>query len=220
MIAADVLDLTNWKLTLPIDTDHAGSPDEIRQPELATYDNPDLFTVTDKGVTFTASVDGAVTANTTYPRCELREMFGPDEAAWSATSGTHVMTLTGSVDVLPPVKGQVCIAQIKTAAATPLMQVVADRRAAGIRLAVRFNDVWQTPLLANPYTLGTPFILKLKVASGRVKVCFNGTQVLNLPTTDRDLYFKAGNYTLANLSTDQPGSYGRTSISTLTVKHS
>ena len=34
---ATVLDLTNWKLNIPLDEDKDGRSDEIKQPKLATY---------------------------------------------------------------------------------------------------------------------------------------------------------------------------------------
>ena len=40
---SDRLDLTNWKVTMPENTSHAGSPDEYLQPELATYSNSAYF---------------------------------------------------------------------------------------------------------------------------------------------------------------------------------
>ncbi len=71
---SDVLDLANWHLTLPVDTSHAGSPDEIDQPELDTYSNASFFFLNTlkTGVTFRAYTNGATTSGSGYPRSELR----------------------------------------------------------------------------------------------------------------------------------------------------
>jgi len=63
-VPADLLDLTSWKLTLPEDTPHAGSPDEIRQPELATFAREPFFMLNEArdGVVFRAPVEGATTS--------------------------------------------------------------------------------------------------------------------------------------------------------------
>jgi len=65
-----VLNLTNWKLTLPVDTAHAGSPDEILQPELNGFQDAQYFHVNDarNGVVFTANCGGATTSGSGFPR--------------------------------------------------------------------------------------------------------------------------------------------------------
>ena len=75
MLPAKVLDLANWKLTLP----------SGEQPELATFKNK-FFHVDPKGdgVVFTAPAGGSTTSGSDYPRSELREMTdnGRNEASW------------------------------------------------------------------------------------------------------------------------------------------
>ncbi|HEY0616101.1 MAG TPA: polysaccharide lyase family 7 protein, partial [Kribbella sp.] len=88
---AGVLELTNWKLTLP--TGSEGKPAEVKQPELADYAKDPYFVVEGKGVRFRAPVDGVTTSGSSYPRSELREMTndGQEKADWSSTSGTHTL---------------------------------------------------------------------------------------------------------------------------------
>ena len=76
--------LTDWKVQLPIGAEE--DPDEVTQPELATYAVDPWFVATDTcdGVRFRAAVDGVTTGGSNYPRSELREMDGSDEAGWSA----------------------------------------------------------------------------------------------------------------------------------------
>ena len=73
---ADLLDLTNWKITLPIGS--SGSPTEIKQPQLDTYSVDPYFKLTTAkdGVQFRAHCGGTTTSGSSYPRSELREMTG------------------------------------------------------------------------------------------------------------------------------------------------
>src|SRR5262245_33357455 len=73
---AALLDLRNWKLTLPIASPGGSSPLEVKQPELATYSHDEYFhlNAARDGVVFRAHAGGATTSNSGYPRSELREM--------------------------------------------------------------------------------------------------------------------------------------------------
>jgi len=42
---ADVMDLSHWKITLPMDADGNGKVDEIKQPDILSYSHPDFFYV-------------------------------------------------------------------------------------------------------------------------------------------------------------------------------
>src|SRR5262249_13030697 len=102
---AQLLNLTNWKLTLPIDTSAPGSPDEILQPALATFKIDPYFELnpSSTGVLFNAPCGGATTGGSSYPRSELREMSsgGSTAASWSTTSGTHTMVVREAITHLP-----------------------------------------------------------------------------------------------------------------------
>src|SRR5439155_891934 len=92
---SQVLDLQNWKLTLPIDANGDGKADEIVQPQLASFILVPPFSVSDggTGVVFWANCGGATTSGSGYPRSELREMNGGTVAAWGTADG-HVHTMT------------------------------------------------------------------------------------------------------------------------------
>ncbi len=111
-VPAEVLNLTNWKETLP--TGSAGSPTEIKQPQLASYSSDPYFVVnaTGDGVRFRAPVNGVTTSGSSYPRSELREMNGGDDASWSTTSGTHTMTIDEAITATPSEKPYVVAGQI------------------------------------------------------------------------------------------------------------
>ncbi|MEZ5668660.1 MAG: polysaccharide lyase family 7 protein [Alphaproteobacteria bacterium] len=94
-------DLTNWKLTLPVDEDGESDDDAIEIEDLAGYADPDWFYATPEGaMVFTAPVDGATTGGSRYPRCELREMIGGARAAWTLAQG-GTLSATVSVDRVP-----------------------------------------------------------------------------------------------------------------------
>ena len=83
-VPAGIINLTNWKLTLPTGDDE---PVEVTQPELTQFRDPRYFHVdpVGDGVVFRAPVGGATTGNSEYPRSELREMTasGKKQASWS-----------------------------------------------------------------------------------------------------------------------------------------
>jgi hypothetical protein len=215
---SDVLDLTNWKLTLPIDTSHAGSPDEIKQPELDTYSLVPYFCLnSDKtGVVFQANCGGATTSGSGYPRSELREMAnnGVDNASWSTTSGTHTMIVKEAFTHLPVVKPHVVGAQIHDASNDIIMI-----RLEGNHLFVESNGTHVGDLDTN-YNLGTIYTLKIVVSSGIIDVYYNDVLKVIYNVNVSGCYFKAGCYTQSNTSKgDDASAYGEVVIYSLTVTH-
>ncbi len=75
---ADVLDLSGWKISLPIDTSGKGKATEVDENTIAAgYELPKFFYANEAGdgVVFSSPIKGALTSkNTTYTRSELREM--------------------------------------------------------------------------------------------------------------------------------------------------
>lgn len=87
------IDLSNWNRTLPVDKAGKTSGEAVEIAAKGSFP-------AGLPLVFKASVDGAHTSGSKYPRDELREMKGSDKAAWSlATGGT--MTATLSVDSVP-----------------------------------------------------------------------------------------------------------------------
>lgn len=80
------IDLSFWKLTLPIDANSDGKVDEIKVRELQKYSHPDFFYVDEHGfVVFAAPNKAATTATSTNARSELRQMF----RGKNTSIGTH-----------------------------------------------------------------------------------------------------------------------------------
>ena len=227
VVPANVLDLTNWKITLPIAATGSSTAMEIKQPQLATYSIDPYFVANPggAGVQFRAPVGGATTSGSSYPRSELREMTtsGTQNASWSTSSGKHTMTVTASATHLPAVKSQVVTAQIHDAS-NDVIEVVAD----GLRvnapgsysICLRYNGATQSPCMDLYYKSGTAYTVRFNASGGHIKVLYNGVQKYDFKDNRSGCYFKAGAYTQSNPSKgDAPTDYGNVIIYGLQVTH-
>ncbi len=217
-LPADILNLDDWKLTLPVG--EPGAPQEVLQPELSTFSLPPFFHPAPGGdaVVFRAPVGGVTTSGSSYPRSELREMTasGVEKAAWSTTEGTHTMEIAQAVTATPPVKPHVVAGQIHDANDDVVMI-----RLEGPRLFVEAEGT-EVEVLDPNYVLGTPFRVKIEAAAGFISVFYEDmlTPKVVLPRDRDGCYFKAGVYTQSNPSKgDAPGAYGEVWIYDLTVTH-
>ncbi len=215
---ADVLDLSNWKATLPIGSD---GPTEITQPELATYSQDPWFTTNSScdGVQFRSAVDGTTTSGSSYPRSELREMTnnGSDKASWSTTSGTHTMVIDEAITDLPNDKPHVVAGQIHDAD-----HDILAFRLEGSSLYITNHDDAHYQLVTDSYTLGTRFTATFVAADGQIQAYYNDNLVATLTADFSGGYFKAGAYTQANCDKSSPcddSNYGEVIIYGLTVTH-
>ena len=214
-LPGDVIDLNNWYLTLP--TGAAGSPDTVKQPNLASYSS-DYFRLTDgrDGVVFTATAGGTTTKNSKYPRSELREMNGSQMAAWSNASGTHTLVARQAVVSLPTAKPEIVTAQIH-GGDDDVMQV----RLEGTRLMVQYDDGKSEIVMDPDYRLGTIFDVKIVAAQGRVVVSYNGVPKAEINQSGSGWYFKSGSYLQSNTSKgDPPTAAGSVVVYSLNVTHS
>jgi hypothetical protein len=217
-VPADVLDLTNWYEGLPIGDDE--DPANVKQPELATYKIDPWFVATPNcdGVQFRAAVNGVTTSGSSYPRSELREMNGSDEASWSSTSGTHTMVIKEEITHLPNDKAEVVAGQIHGSD-----DDLTVFRLEGTKLYVTSGDTTHYKLITDDYQLGTQFEAKYVVSGGKVDAYYNGDLVATITEDFDGAYFKAGAYTQANCDKSAPCSddnYGEVIIHSLSVTHS
>ncbi|MEV4411488.1 polysaccharide lyase family 7 protein [Catellatospora sp. NPDC049609] len=217
---AQILNLTNWKETLP--TGASESPTEIKQPALNTFAVDPWFKVnsTCDGVQFRAAVNGVTTSGSGYPRSELREMTsnGTANASWSSTSGTHTMVISQAITNLPQTKPHVVAGQIHDSE-----DDVTVFRLEGSSLYLTNGDDTHYKLITSSYQLGTRFEAKFVVSGGQVKAYYNGTLQATLSKSFSGAYFKAGAYTQANCTNSSPCSstnYGQVIIYSVTVSHS
>ncbi|MGQ0576212.1 MAG: polysaccharide lyase family 7 protein [Pseudonocardia sp.] len=213
-VPGDVLDLGAWYLTLPTGTPE--DPDTVHQPRLATYSGEHFRLDEERtGVVFSTPAGGATTKGSTYPRSELREMAGTEKAAWSNRTGTHTMTVRGSVRSLPPVKPEVVVAQIHDAEDDVLL-VRVERDT----LLVEWEDGDRHVVLDPDYRLGAVYDLRIVAAAGRVEIFSDGVRLAEVPKSGSGWYFKAGSYLQSNVDRgDAPDAVGEVVVQALTVEH-
>ncbi|MBC7869132.1 polysaccharide lyase family 7 protein, partial [Candidatus Saccharibacteria bacterium] len=172
VVPADIIDLKNWKLTLPIETQASGNPDEIKQPELSDYSNQNFFypNLNNTGVIFRANAGGAATSGSNYSRSELREMRnnGTERASWSNMAGSHTMSITQAITSLPKVKAQVVAGQIHDAKDDVLMIRLENKR-----LFVEAGGK-EIGLLDDKYKLGVMFKVDITATAQGIRVMYNG----------------------------------------------
>ncbi|OZM84265.1 hypothetical protein CFP66_01900 [Pseudonocardia sp. MH-G8] len=188
----DLLDLQNWFLTLPIGP--AGDPDSIDQPELLGYTSEYFALTPDRdGVVFRAPAGGVTTENSKYPRSELREMNGEEKAAWSNTTGTHVLETRQAITEVPPAKPEVVAAQIHDGG-DDVLQI----RLEGQTLVAQYADGKEQIVIDPAYKLGTPYDLRIVAADSRVTVFYDGEQKAEIPRSGTSWYWKIGAYIQSN----------------------
>jgi hypothetical protein len=109
---ADNFDLSDWSISLPVDTNKDGIADNVPETYLAKglSIKPLFYTAEDGGMVFTAPIQGPKTSkNTKYTRSELREMLrkgdlrvktkGITENNWVFSTATrNVRKKSGGVD--------------------------------------------------------------------------------------------------------------------------
>jgi poly(beta-D-mannuronate) lyase len=217
-VPGQVLNLANWKLTLPVDTVRAGTPDEVKQPELDSFEDANYFHMnsTLDGVVFKAHCGGDTTSGSSYPRSELREMTnnGSAKASWATTEGTHTMEIVQAVTHLPVVKPDIVVGQIHDAA-----DDVCVFRLDGTTLRINPHGV-HGPVLTSNYQLGTKFTVKFVARDGGVEFYYNGQYIYTYKVSTSGCYFKAGAYTQSNTSRgDAATAYGEVVIYKVTVTH-
>ena len=218
---SEVLDLSNWKHTLP--TGSSKKPKEIKQTELNTYSDNAYFYSNKNcdGVTFRAPVNGVTTSGSGYPRSELREMSnnGKDMANWSTKSGTHTMYIDQAITAVPKNKKHVVAGQVHDSEDDVIVI-----RLEYPKLFVDINGK-AGPTLDPNYTLGKRFTVQFLATEGKIKVFYNGGKdpVYTLNKSGEGNYFKAGAYTQSNCSKEKlcdKSNYGEVVIYDLEVKHS
>jgi hypothetical protein len=223
-LPSQILNLTNWKITLPIDGrgSQSGEATEVKQPTLNSYSISPYFKVTSTGtgVLFRANCGGATTSGSGYPRSELREMKnnGTTNASWSSGSGTHTMEIDQSIKKLPLQKPQMIVGQVFGTS-----DDIITFKISGKTLYVQADDVNKATLNSN-YTLGTRFKVKFVVSGNKVKCYYNGVLKYTYNKTFTG-YFKAGAYVLSSckgskkVSGESCDAFGEVVIYNVSVSH-
>lgn len=195
-----ILNLSNWKITLPFDANSKDGEQsevaaEVKHPQFANYTLTDYFYTnsTNDGVVFRAHAGGAHTKGSGFPRCELREMVenGKVTAKWQSNFGRHIMEIDQAITHLPTRKKHVVAGQIHS---TGSFDDVITCRLEDKNLFLSHNGKKGT-VLTEKYVLGTRFKIKWVVEQNQIKSYYNGKLVETYPLAFPDAYFKAGCYT-------------------------
>lgn len=224
---SEILDLTNWKVTLPVGNPGRKSkqPLEIRQPELAAYRlDPWFMPLPDtRGVVFRAPVNAPTTGDTDYPRSELREMTngGRENAVWSSKKGTHTLILDQAITAVPKGKPHIVAGQVHGDDDDVL---VIRLEYPTLYIARSKKNVYT---LDDRYVLGERFTVKFVAHDGKILVYYDGSDapVYTLDKKLNEAYFKAGAYTQSNCETENSpdlctaDNYGEVVIYQATVTH-
>lgn len=96
------IDLSNWKVTLPI-----GNPTEVLPPEILNYATnetlkPFMYNDSVEGALVFYTYPGATTANTSYSRTELRELMNPKDYGktnWTFAQGGNIKGTLAMADI-------------------------------------------------------------------------------------------------------------------------
>jgi hypothetical protein len=223
---ASLLDLTDWKLTLPVDADGGttGRAKEVTQPQLATFTLTPWFELSParNAIVFRAAHGGATTMGSGNPRSELREMklgtSGQDEASWSSTQGSHTLWIKQAVTHLTNAKPHVVVGQIHDAS-----NDVTVFRLEGQSLYITDGNTTHAKLLTSGYVLGSVFTVKFIVTQGVISYEFNEMPVANYQQvkSGSGWYFKVGDYTQSNPSTvtDDPNAFAEVQVYDFKVTH-
>lgn len=232
---SDHFNLSNWKLTLPVDSSGGTSGTAVEIKSLAGYESPYFYDAPNGAMVFDASVAGATTSGSKYPRSELREMTPSGGlAAWKLSQG-GTMTATLTVDKVPTMSngatGKVVVGQIH------------GQNDEMIRLYWEHNTVYFHNDLSGPkntenvftfkdadgnapnISLGEKFSYKIDAHGNTLTVDiyadghdYNSTTTLNAVWQSDTLYFKAGVYLGDNASQGWTG-LGQTSFYGLDFGH-
>lgn len=213
------LDLSSWKLTLPVDTAGTitGTAVEIKS-DLNKYTNPDFFfKAADGGLVFRAMTEGATTSGSKYARSELREMNGTDRAAWKLNEG-GTMTATLKVNEVPTrldgSQGKMVIGQIH-GASEELVRLYYEKgtvyfvndQAGASNKETKFelkDSSGKTPSIS----IGEVFSYKIDAHGSTLKIevyadgkTYSSTTAINSIWQSDSFYFKAGVYLGINETT-------------------
>ena len=204
-------DLSHWHLTLP-----DSSATTIPASKLTSgYTNAAWFYTGDDGaMVFWCPVTGGTTANSSFPRSELRELLDPADNSvnWS---GWGVHQLDAQCRILQiPSNGKVVIGQIHAYISSASALVLLKYDNGLINAQIKHSpdpDTYVYYPLAN-VALGELITYQIKLVDGLVSVTLNGSNVaVNVFQTDpawtnHTFYFKAGSYCQDNSGNDTEGS--------------
>lgn len=214
-----------WNLGIGFSSGHTDiSPTELQ----SGYVNSPYYCMNSaaSAVQFEVFLNGGTTsANTKYARSELREYAvgsTSTKAAWSGSSGHHIMRGATKVMHLGPNKPEICVAQIHDGSDDTLQIKHMGTTATGAadwKLSVNGTI---TATIATAVPIGTEVAWDIDVNNGTLTVKINGTtKYTGSPGYGSGQYFKVGAYPQQNVSdSGNPSTeYARIELRNLFVSH-
>ena len=199
-------DLSRWELQEPVGA--PGSPTTISSAALlgpSGFQDDYFFTdKADGAMTFWDPENGVTTANTRFPRSELRELNADGTKANWPVTGAHRLSATVSVTQVPD---HVCVGQIHcgkalqsglAASTKPLLELYYYSNG-DLKLGIENSPSGgQTSHYITNVTLGTKFDYVIELmGDGTITLDLNGKKyTFTMPSSFAGYgeYFKAGNY--------------------------
>jgi hypothetical protein len=196
-------DLSVWELQEPVGS--PGSPTTFVSSQLVGpngHQDTYFFTdPTDGSMSFWDPENGVTTANSNYPRSELREMTAAGAAANWLPPGTHTLSATVKATLIP---SHVAVGQIHLGTGTPSSTKPLLELFYASNGDISMN-IEQTPAGGNeiPYPagnvpLGTPWSYVIGLSGNTISLVVNGgtpqTWTMSSTFDQEGMYFKAGDY--------------------------
>ena len=229
---ADVIDLNNWKLTLPVNSNGStsGSAAEILPKELIGppgYTSKYMYTDAGGAVVFYAPTNGATTTpgeGSDNTRSELRELYkmpsGPTE--WTNSIG-GTLTALCRVDKTPAARKQVIIGQIHGVSSI-LVLLVYDESLRSVEARYYNTPGGSTSkvTLASNVKIGDRIDYRIQWIGSTLSVTVNG-KTDNRQTASSwngvKVYFKAGAYSGTASGGNPAGDASQVSFFNLDIRH-
>jgi len=226
----DVLNLRNWKITVPKSQDGDSDADEVYvnqsdndysgDPSFRFYEDSRYFFVSGNSVVFKCNAGTPTTGNSSNPRSELREMLsdGSNEIWWDMRSSQlRKMEIKAKVTKVPS-SGKVCFAQIHGRKSRGYDDIIRVQiRASGNAGTGSTGTMYVIGDATNnsaddigSYKLGDQINMRIEANNSRVRIYLNNSLVKtynNLPSPEN--YFKAGVY----LQSKPSSGFGQASFS-------
>jgi hypothetical protein len=196
-------DLTLWELQEPVGS--PGAPTTILPAQLAGpngFHDTYFFTdPTDGSMSFWDPENGVTTANSNYPRSELREMTSSGQAADWAPTGTHTLSATVKATMIPDhvAVGQIHLGTGTPASTKPLLELF-YYSTGKIEMAIEQTPSGgnEVPTTVGNVPLGTKWTYEIRLSGNAISLVIDGgmTQTFSMSSTfdQENMYFKAGDY--------------------------
>ena len=206
MLINKILNVISWQLQLPVS----------QQQELSTF--TPYFVLENDHLKLTSPSNGVTTANSRFPRCELRQLIDGKPGVWSMTKQKNIMEAVLSITKVPKIKPIMCFAQVKSSDLH--VQIVELQLRYGNLTACYKNSSGQfiTEFLQK-YVLGEKFQIKLIAESGKLQVYIDGIKRTTIKSKNQNCYFKIGSYIQSSVNNgEDPSSVATTLLYSLKIK--